>query len=231
MIRVLLVDDEPLVRGGFAMLLENAEDIEVIGEADDGAQAIQLAGELRPDVVCMDIRMPELDGVAATRQLLSEATSASGQPERLPKVLILTTFDLDEYVYEAIRAGASGFLLKDAVPAELVQAVRVVARGDALLAPRVTRRLIGEFANRPEPAAKLPKPRQLESLTDREREVLALAGRGLSNAEMAGYLYLGEATVKTHISRLLMKLGLRDRAQLVVAAYETGLIKPGQRAD
>jgi DNA-binding NarL/FixJ family response regulator len=213
-IRVLVVDDQQLVRTGFRMILDAEPDLEVVGEAGNGAESIDLAGRTRPDVVLMDIRMPVMDGVEATR-ILSPTT----------KVLILTTFDLDEYVYDALRAGASGFLLKDTPPEDLADAVRVVAGGDALLAPSVTRRLVAEFASRPTHTAK--PPAGLELLTEREREVLGLVARGLSNAEVAEQLYLGETTVKTHVGRILMKLGLRDRVQAVVLAYESGIVTPG----
>jgi DNA-binding NarL/FixJ family response regulator len=218
MIRVLLADDQALVRAGFRALLDAQGDIEVAGEASDGEQAVSLAREVVPDVVLMDIRMPGTDGLAATRQIAAD--------ERLAgvRVVILTTFELDEYVFEAIRSGAAGFLVKDTDPDELVQAVRVVADGGALLSPGVTRRLIGEFASR----AKPPQPSGvLGELTDREREVLALVGEGLSNAEIAGRLYVSPATAKTHVSRAMVKLGARDRAQLVVIAYESGLVRPG----
>jgi DNA-binding NarL/FixJ family response regulator len=218
MIRVLLADDQALVRAGFRALLDAQPDIEVAGEAGDGEQAIRLARELRPDVVLMDIRMPGTDGLAATRQIAADPQLASA------RVVILTTFELDEYVFEAIRCGASGFLVKDTEPDELVQAVRVAAGGDALLSPSVTRRLIGEFAAR----AKQPHdPVGLEELTDREREVLALVGNGLSNHEIARRLYVSPATAKTHVSRAMIKLRARDRAQLVVIAYESGLVRPG----
>jgi len=218
MIRVLLADDQALVRAGFRALLDAQQDIEVVGEAGDGEQAVRLARELAPDVVLMDIRMPGTDGLAATRQI-----AADPQLARL-RVVILTTFELDEYVFEAIRFGASGFLVKDTEPDELVQAVRVVAGGDALLSPSVTRRLIAEFAAR----AKEPyDPGGLEELTDREREVLALVGNGLSNHDIAKRLYLSPATAKTHVSRAMIKLRAKDRAQLVVIAYESGLVRPG----
>ena len=218
MIRVLLADDQTLVRAGFRALLDAQGDIEVAGEASDGEQAVSLARQVMPDVVLMDIRMPGTDGLAATRQIAAD--------ERLAgvRVVILTTFELDEYVFEAIRSGAAGFLVKDTDPDELVQAVRVVADGGALLSPGVTRRLIAEFASR----AKPPQPAGvLGELTDREREVLALVGEGLSNAEIAGRLFLSPATAKTHVSRAMLKLGARDRAQLVVIAYESGLVRPG----
>ena len=214
-IRVLIADDQALMRTGFRMILDAQEDIEVVGEAIDGADAIRQFERLSPDVVVMDVRMPTMDGIEATRRL-----SALRRPAR---VLILTTFDLDEYVYEALRAGASGFLLKDRPPEELVAAVRVIASGEALLAPSVTRRLIEEFAKQ----APAVKPTALDELTEREREVLVLMARGLSNAEIAKALFVAETTVKTHVGRVLHKLGLRDRAQAVVLAYETGLVHPG----
>ena len=221
MIRVVLADDQALVRAGFRALLDAQDDIEVVGEAGDGEQAVRLATELAPDVVLMDIRMPGTDGLAATRRI-----SADGQPAGV-RVVILTTFELDEYVFEAIRSGASGFLVKDTEPDELVQAIRVVAGGDALLSPSVTRRLIGEFAAR----AKGPRrPAGLAELTDREQEVLALVGDGLSNGEIAKRLYVSPATAKTHVSRAMIKLQARDRAQLVVIAYESGLVRPGWHA-
>jgi len=221
MIRVVLADDQVLVRAGFRALLDAQDDIGVVGEAGDGEQAVRLATELTPDVVLMDIRMPGTDGLAATRRI-----SADGQLAGV-RVVILTTFELDEYVFEAIRSGASGFLVKDTEPDELVQAVRVVAGGDALLSPSVTRRLIGEFAAR----AKAPHDTGgLDELTDREQEVLALVADGLSNAEIAKRLYLSPATAKTHVSRAMIKLRARDRAQLVVIAYESGLVRPGWRA-
>jgi DNA-binding NarL/FixJ family response regulator len=213
-IRVLLCDDQVLVRKGFRLILEGREDLEVVGEAEDGAQAIELARRRRPDVILMDVRMPRLDGVEATRRLV-EAGSAA-------RVLILTTFDLDEYVYEALRAGASGFLLKDVEPSQLVDAIRVVARGEALLAPTVTRRLLDRFAHAL-PGSPGEPPAELASLTDREREVLGLLASGLSNAELAERLFLSETTVKTHVSSILRKLGLRDRVQAVVVAYQAGL--------
>jgi DNA-binding NarL/FixJ family response regulator len=218
-IRVLVVDDQALVRAGFRRLLELEDGIEVVAEAGDGAEAVEQAILFSPDVVLMDIRMPRLDGIAATRRLL-----AGG---RAPRVLILTTFDLDEYVFDALKAGASGFLLKDSPPDQLVAAVRVVAAGDALLAPPVTRRLIEEFARRPTPRG---RPAELEELTARELEVLRLVAAGLTNAEIAARLVLGESTVKTHVGNLLMKLRLRDRVQAVVLAYESGLVQPGEAA-
>ncbi len=216
-IRVLLCDDQALVRSGFRMILEAREDIEVVGEAQDGAQALELARRRRPDVILMDVRMPRLDGVEATRRLAEAGSEA--------RVLILTTFDLDEYVYEALRAGASGFLLKDVQPAQLVEAIRVVARGEALLAPTVTRRLLDRFAQAL-PASPGEPPPELSSLTERELEVLGLLAGGLSNAELAERLFLSETTVKTHVSSILRKLGLRDRVQAVVAAYQAGLAPP-----
>jgi DNA-binding NarL/FixJ family response regulator len=220
MIRVLLADDQGLVRAGFRALLDAQQGIQVAGEAGDGEQAVRLARELAPDVVLMDIRMPGTDGLAATRQIAADPQLAG------VRVVILTTFELDEYVFEAIRSGASGFLVKDTEPDELVQAVRVVAGGEALLSPSVTRRLIGEFAAR---AMQPHDPAGLERLTGREREVLALVGSGLSNHEIAERLYVSPATAKTHVSRAMVKLHARDRAQLVVIAYESGLVRPGWR--
>jgi DNA-binding NarL/FixJ family response regulator len=218
-IRVLIADDQALVRAGFRMILDAEEDLEVVGEAADGLQAVERVRRLGPDVVLMDIRMPELDGIEATRRILAAAE------ERPVHVLMLTTFDLNEYVYEALRAGASGFLLKDVPPEQLVAGIRVVAAGDALLAPSVTRRLIREFAKAP-PAARPPKG--LDELTARELEVFGLVARGLSNAEIAEELVVSETTVKTHVARVLMKLGLRDRVQAVVLAYESGVAVPGR---
>ncbi|MGW2513079.1 response regulator [Streptomyces scopuliridis] len=218
MIRVVLADDQTLVRAGFRSILDSEDDMEVVGEAADGEQAIALARELRPDVVLMDIRMPGLDGLEATRRIL-------GDP-RLDgvRVVILTTFDMDDYVYGALHAGASGFLVKDTEPMELLHGVRVVARGDALIAPAVTRRLIAEFAGR----AKRPDPSpRLNALTEREIEVMGLVGAGLSNQEIAQRLVLSPATAKTHVSRIMTKLAVRDRAQLVILAYESGMITPG----
>ena len=218
MIRVLLADDQALVRAGFAALLDAQGDIEVAGEASDGEEAVRLARQLTPDVVLMDIRMPGLDGLQATRQIAGDERLGS------VRVVILTTFELDEYVFEAVRAGASGFLVKHTEPVELVRAVRVVAGGDALLSPGVTRRLISEFATR----AKAPPPADsLDVLTDRERELVGLVGEGLSNDEIAQRLVLSPATVKTHVNRSMMKLGARDRAHLVIFAYEAGLVRPG----
>ena len=216
-IRVVVADDHALVRGGFRMILEAQPDIEVIGEAANGLDAVALARSQAPDVVLMDVRMPELDGIEATRRVVSAV------PENL-RVLMLTTFDLDEYVYRAVRAGASGFMLKDVRPAELVHAVRAIHSGDTLLAPAITRRLLAEFVRRPPPGE---RPAALGELTERESEVLGLVARGLSNAEIAQRLFLGETTVKTHVTRVLSKLGLRDRVQAVVLAYESGLVRPG----
>ncbi len=218
MIRVLVADDQALVRAGFRMILEHEDDIDVCGEAADGAAAVQLTKQSRPDVVLMDIRMPGVDGVQATRRITEDPASPA-------RVLILTTFDLDEYVYSALRAGASGFLLKDVDPPELVAAVRAVARGDALLAPTVTRRLIEQYTRRPLPTGATPE--SLARLTDREVEILRHVARGSTNAEIAARLYLSPATVKTHVARILGKLDLRDRVQAVVLAYESGLIEPG----
>ncbi len=219
MIRVVLADDQTLVRAGFRSILSDEEDLEVVGEAGDGERAIALARELRPDVVLMDIRMPVLDGLEATRRITAD--------DRLEgvRVIVLTTFDADDHVYGALRAGASGFLVKDTEPMELLHAVRVVARGDALISPAVTRRLIAEFAGRAERQPD-PSPR-LNALTEREREVLGLVGAGLSNDEIAGRLVLSPATAKTHVSRIMTKLAVRDRAQLVILAYESGMITPG----
>ena len=212
--RILLVDDQDLVRTGFRMILE-AGGLDVVGEAEDGGVAVEQVAQLSPDVVLMDIRMPNVDGIEATRRIVASGSDA--------KVLIVTTFDLDEYVYEALRAGASGFLLKDAPKEQLIEAIEVVARGEALLAPSVTRRLIHEFAQRPIPKH---RPDALEALTERELEVLQLVARGMSNKEIAEELVVGETTVKTHVAHLLMKLDLRDRVQAVVLAYETGLVRP-----
>jgi DNA-binding NarL/FixJ family response regulator len=218
MIRVLIADDQELVRSGFAMILEAEADITVVGEAEDGYAALAASGQLDPDVVLMDIRMPGLDGIEATRRL-----RATAGPQ--PKILILTTFDLDEYLYEAMKSGASGFLLKDAPKHELIHAVRSVAAGDALLAPVLTRRLIEQYVRRPPPGAR--STAELAALTERELEVLRCLGRGQTNAEIAAELYLSQATIRTHVSHILAKLNLRDRVQAVVLAYETGLIQPG----
>ncbi|TYB40164.1 response regulator transcription factor [Actinomadura chibensis] len=214
--RVLVADDQALVRGSFRVLLDTAPGLRTVGEAGTGAEAVRLAERERPDVVLMDVRMPEMDGIEATRRICSDVPGV--------RVLILTTFDLDAYVYSALRAGASGFLLKDTPPADLLSAVRVVASGESLLAPSVTRRLIAEFVRRPGPSPDAPPA--LDALTDREREVLTLIARGLSNSELAAHLHLSPATVKTHIGHLLSKLQARDRAQLVIAAYESRLIHP-----
>jgi DNA-binding NarL/FixJ family response regulator len=218
-IGVVIADDQALLRGGFRMLIESVPDMTVLGEAPDGAEAVALSRQVHPDVVLMDIRMPGIDGIEATRQITADPALAGTQ------VLILTTFDLDEYVYGALRAGASGFVLKNTSPEDLLAAIRVIAAGDALLSPRVTRRLIAEFAQRPDPVCSRPVPASLDSLTSREREVLHHIARGLSNTEIAQTLYIGEGTVKTHVTRLLAKLGARDRAQLVVIAYESGWAK------
>ncbi len=217
MIRVLIADDQELVRAGFRMILEVQDDVEVVGEAGDGADAVEAACELDPDVVLMDVRMPGTDGIEATRRLATNGSRA--------RVLMLTTFDADEYVYDAIKAGASGFLLKNAPPAQLVAAVRATARGEAQVAPEIVRRMVDEFVRRPPPGA--TKPPGLDELTDRELDVLKRMARGLSNAEIAAELFLSEATIRTHVGRILAKLHLRDRTQAVVAAYESGLIRPG----
>lgn len=218
MIRVALVDDQALVRAGFRALLEAEDDIEIVGEAGDGEEAVSLARAEIPDLVLMDIRMPRMDGLEATRIIAAEKKLAD------VSVLILTTFELDEYVFDAMRSGASGFLLKDTEPENLVHAVRLVAAGDALLSPSITRRLITEFATKAKPS---PDTSVLEDLTPREREVMALAAEGLSNKEIANRFVLSPATVKTHVNRAMMKVGVRDRAQLVVLAYESGLVRPG----
>ena len=214
-VRVLVVDDQPLVRSGFRMILDERDDLELVGEAADGEQGIELARELDPDVILMDVRMPNLDGVEATRRLVEAGTRA--------RILVLTTFDLDEYVYAAVRSGASGFLLKDVEPTELVDAIRVVAAGNSLFGPAATQRLVERFAGTPEPL----NERALERLTEREREILRLLAGGLSNAELAEKLFLSETTVKTHVSAVLRKLGVRDRVQAVIAAYDAGLVRPG----
>jgi DNA-binding NarL/FixJ family response regulator len=218
-LRVLIVDDQALVRAGFRMILEAEHDMEVVGEASDGREAVAEARRLSPDVVLMDVRMPEVDGIQATRQLLDR--------EPTTKIVMLTTFDMDEYVYDALKAGASGFLLKDAPPEQLVAGIRAAAEGDALLAPSVTRRVIEEFVRRP-PASVRTIPPKLTELTPRELEVLRRIARGLSNAEIAAELVVSETTVKTHVAHVLMKLGLRDRVQAVVLAYESGLVEAGE---
>lgn len=217
MTRVLLVDDQALVRAGFRLILELEPDMDVVGEASDGAQCLRMTATEHVDVVLMDIRMPTMDGIEATRRLVTSGSAT--------RVLVLTTFDLDEYVYDAMRAGASGFLLKDVPREELVAGVRIVARGDSLLAPAVTRRLVERFVRMPSPVTGIPDA--LRTLSERELEVFALAAKGLSNAEIAAQLVVGEATVKTHVARVLGKLGLRDRVQIVVLAYESGFVRPG----
>lgn len=216
--RIVLADDQPLVRAGFRMILEAEDDIDVAGEASDGEEAVAVTRQLQPDVVLMDIQMPKVDGLEATRRIAQDASTDS-------RILILTTFERDDYIFEALRAGASGFMLKNAAPEDLVRAVRVVATGDALLDPAITRRVIEDYAQR---AAPRKDHARLARLTEREREVLRLLATGKSNAELAAHLYLGEGTVKTHVSHLLGKLGLRDRVQAVVFAYETGLVEPGE---
>ena len=222
-IGVLIADEQALVRAGFRMILDAEPEMEVVGEASDGREAVDQVHALRPDVVLMDIRMPELDGLEAARRILSAPDDGA------PKILMLTTFDLDEYVYEALRAGASGFLLKDTPPEQLVGAIHVIAQGEALLSPSITRRVISEFVKGagPKPQAQFPR---LQDLTARELEVMKLIARGLSNAEIAKTLYVSETTVKTHVARILMKLGLRDRVQAVVLAYEAGVVQPGDNA-
>ena len=219
-IRVLIADDQALVRAGFRMVLEAEPDLEVVGEAADGAEAVSSARETDPDVILMDVRMPNVDGLEATRRLLSGREDG-------PRVLILTTFDLDEYVYEALRAGASGFLLKDTPPEELIEGIRLVARGDALLSPTIMRRVIEEYVQHPPAAAQTSSP-AIEELTTRELEILRYVARGLSNAEIAGEAFVSETTVKTHVAHILMKLRLRDRVQAVVFAYENGVVARGE---
>jgi DNA-binding NarL/FixJ family response regulator len=219
-VRVGVVDDQPLIRTGLRTMIEHAADLELVGEAADGEQAVELARRHRPDVILMDVRMPVLDGIEATRRITADRDLVG------VRVIMLTTFDVDDYVHASIRAGASGFLLKDAPPEDVLDAIRVVARGDALLAPSVTRRIIEELAARPDPDRAAPP--QLDILTVREREVLALVGRGLSNSEIGERLYVSTATAKTHVSHVMTKLYARDRAQLVVVAYESGLIRPGE---
>ena len=235
-IRVLLVDDQALVRAGFRMILDAEDDIEVVGEASDGEQAVFSAQQFKPDVILMDVRMPNMDGIEATRKIVSAETNGAAPAGAedadpaldRPRVLMLTTFELDEYVYESLRAGASGFLLKDVPADQLVAGIRVVAEGEALLAPSVTKRLISDFsAARAAKAAEENPPAGLDELTTREMEVFKLIARGMSNSEIAGELVVSETTVKTHVARILMKLGLRDRVQAVVLAYESGLVQPG----
>jgi DNA-binding NarL/FixJ family response regulator len=216
--RVVIADDQALVRTGFSVIVDSAPDLEVVGQASDGAEAVEVVRTTTPDVVLMDIRMPVMDGLEATRRITGDPATAAS------RVVILTTFDLDEYVYDALRAGASGFLLKDTLPEDLLAAIRVVGAGDALIAPAITRRLIEEFAHRPEPSEASRKP--IAELTDRELEVLGMVARGLSNSELAAELFMSPATAKTHVSRLLTKLHARDRAQLVMIAYETGVAVP-----
>lgn len=220
-IRVLLADDQAMVRTGFRMILESDDEIEVAGEAADGTAAVAQTRRLQPDLVLMDVQMPGMDGIEATRQIVSHAADPA---YRAPRVVILTTFEWDDYLFGSLRAGASGFLLKNAPPEDLIAAVKIVAAGESLLAPSVTRRLIAEFAKQPAPAAPAPA---LATLTERESDVLALVARGLTNAEIANALFVGEATVKTHVSSILSKLGLRDRVQAVVFAYESGLVRAG----
>ncbi|MEO1065372.1 MAG: response regulator transcription factor [Actinomycetota bacterium] len=220
MIRVVVADDQQLVRAGFGVLVDSAPDLEVVGEAEDGQSCVDLVRRIGADVVLMDVRMPGVDGIEATRRITADPACGD------VKILILTTFDLDDHVYDALRAGASGFLLKDTDPPDLLDALRVVARGDALIAPAITRRLIAEFAARPD--VERPSPERLDALTDREREVMAEVARGLNNAEIGAELLMSPATAKTHVSRAMIKLGLRDRAQMVAMAYETGLVRPGE---
>jgi DNA-binding NarL/FixJ family response regulator len=230
-IRVLLVDDQALIRAGFRMILDAEDDMDVVGECADGTQAVDSVRRLKPDVVLMDIRMPEMDGIEATRLIAGDNTQVGADAPRgtrgdgVPRVLMLTTFDLDEYVYDALRAGASGFLLKDVPAEQLVEGIRVIAQGDALLAPSVTKRLIHEFSRGG--AGQRSAPASLEELTPRELEVFKLIARGMSNAEIAAELVVSETTVKTHVARVLMKLGVRDRVQAVVLAYESGVVAPG----
>lgn len=231
-IRVLLVDDQELVRAGFRVILQSEPGIEVVGEARDGAEAVELAAQLRPDVICMDVQMPGVDGLEATRRIRTDATDAPPSSPAAPAVLVLTTFDRDDYLFAALEAGASGFLLKTASPEKLIEAVQVIAAGDALLAPDVTRRVIERAArvDAEQSGSTRERDARLDELTEREAEVLGLLARGLSNAEIAAALWLGEATVKTHVSKILLKLGLRDRVHAVVFAYEHGVAVPGDGA-
>jgi len=222
-VRVVLADDQPLVRAGLRVLIAGTAGIDVVGEAENGAQAVQLAREVQPDVVVMDIRMPGMDGIEATRMITADSAAARTAGAQAARVVVLTTFDDDDYVYAALRAGASGFLVKDMALEDILTAIRVVAAGDALIAPAVTRRLIAQFAGRAGPAP-APERRQIDGITEREREVLTLIGRGMSNAEIAASLFISAATAKAHVARLLAKLGARDRVQLVIAAYEAGLV-------
>ncbi len=219
-IEVLIADDQAMVRAGFAALLDAHDGIRVVGQASDGSEAVALSARLAPDVILMDVRMPEMDGIAATRHILGPGYPAA----RVPRILMLTTFDIDDYVYDALQAGASGFLLKDALPEELVQAVRVIAAGEALLSPRVTRRMIAQFAAQKPRVTRATQA--LSSLTEREREVLVLLGKGLSNSEIASTLFIAEQTVKTHVGKVLGKIGARDRVQAVIFAYDSGLAEP-----
>ncbi|MFT4279749.1 response regulator [Microbacterium sp.] len=219
-IEVLIADDQAMVRAGFAALLDAHEGIRVVGQASDGSEAVALSARLDPDVILMDVRMPETDGIAATRHILGPGYPAA----RVPRILMLTTFDIDDYVYDALQAGASGFLLKDALPEELVQAVRVIAAGEALLSPRVTRRMIAQFAAQKPRVSRATQT--LSTLTEREREVLILLGKGMSNSEIAGTLFIAEQTVKTHVGKVLGKIGARDRVQAVIFAYDSGLAEP-----
>ena len=226
-VRVVLADDQPLVRAGLRVLIADTAGIDVVGEAENGAQAVQLARDVQPDVVVMDIRMPGMDGIEATRMITADRAAARTAGDQAVRVVVLTTFDDDDYVYAALRAGASGFLVKDMALEDILTAIRVVAAGDALIAPGVTRRLIAQFAGRAGPAP-APERREIDGITEREREVLTLVGRGMSNAEIAASLFISTATAKAHVARLLAKLGARDRVQLVIAAYEAGLVSPSR---
>jgi DNA-binding NarL/FixJ family response regulator len=226
-IRVVLADDQPLVRAGLRVLIADTPGIDVVGEAENGAQAVKLARDVQPDVVVMDIRMPGMDGIEATRMITADRAAARTAGDHAARVVVLTTFDDDDYVYAALRAGASGFLVKDMALEDILTAIRVVAAGDALIAPGVTRRLIAQFADRAGPAP-APQRREIDGITEREREVLTLVGRGMSNAEIAASLFISAATAKAHVARLLAKVGARDRVQLVIAAYEAGLVSPSR---